>query len=243
MNNQHTEQIRQILDKIDKDSLLNENSPTAIKDMFELPSIISSVVDYLQPLLVPYEIAIYWYMFRHSVIDLEKQYIRVSVRRLMKGVVLSNSGQSDSLSYGTVQKVMLGLESKKVIAKSGDTNRDGTLYKVCLPEEIDICREYKMNIEQRQELKAVREAKDLDYYNIQDNREKVFERDNYLCHYCGKQLTRFSATLDHIQPVSQGGTNEIDNLVTACLHCNSQRGCRPVQDYISNKGHSQDFDV
>jgi 5-methylcytosine-specific restriction endonuclease McrA len=78
-------------------------------------------------------------------------------------------------------------------------------------------------------------AKELDFYNIKENRLKVFERDSYKCHYCGKQLTRFSATLDHIQPVREGGDNSYDNLITACLHCNSQRGSRAVMDVIIRK--------
>jgi 5-methylcytosine-specific restriction endonuclease McrA len=63
----------------------------------------------------------------------------------------------------------------------------------------------------------------------------VFERDEYKCRYCGKQLTRFTATLDHIQPVSKDGDNSYDNLVTACLHDNSQRGSRPVMEIIIEK--------
>jgi 5-methylcytosine-specific restriction endonuclease McrA len=77
---------------------------------------------------------------------------------------------------------------------------------------------------------SIDEKKQLDYYNIAKNRLKVFERDNYKCHYCDKQLTRFTATLDHIQPVSKGGGNSYENLTTACLHCNSRRGSKPVME-------------
>ncbi|MGH8504837.1 MAG: HNH endonuclease, partial [Stenotrophobium sp.] len=42
----------------------------------------------------------------------------------------------------------------------------------------------------------------------------------------------FTATLDHIQPVSKGGDNSLHNLTTACLHCNSRRGSRPVMEAI-----------
>ena len=71
-------------------------------------------------------------------------------------------------------------------------------------------------------------SKELDYYNVAENRLKVFERDGYQCYYCKKLLTRFTATLDHIQPVSQGGDNSLQNLITACMHCNSRRGSRPA---------------
>lgn len=72
------------------------------------------------------------------------------------------------------------------------------------------------------QIESVNDHKELDFYNIQENRYKDFERDGYKCHYCQKQLTRFSATLDHIQPVSKGGDNSFNNLVTACLHCNAE---------------------
>ena len=34
----------------------------------------------------------------------------------------------------------------------------------------------------------------------------------------------FSATLDHVQPINLGGSNEADNLVTACWCCNYGKG-------------------
>ena len=110
------------------------------------------------------------------------------------------------------------------------------MYKINLPDEIQSCIER----EKAQETVAkqpVDEHKEIDYYNIAENRLKVFERDGFKCHYCNKQLTRFSATLDHIQPVSKGGDNSFENLTTSCLHCNSQRGNRPVMDIILEKGN------
>jgi 5-methylcytosine-specific restriction endonuclease McrA len=72
----------------------------------------------------------------------------------------------------------------------------------------------------------------LDFYNVRENRLKIYERDNYRCNYCGKQLTWFTATLDHITPVSQGGDNNAENLKTACLQCNSRKTARPLGDFL-----------
>ncbi len=200
-------------------------------ELFELPEIVSSIVDYLQPLLFPYEAAIYWHMFRHSILENGDVYVRTSVRGLGKKVITSSSGQSNNLSYGAVQDALTGLENKGVVAKAGDTNREGTLYRIYLPEEIKICQD-RMTMLQREQIPQIDPRKELDFYNIKENRLKIFERDGYKCHYCKKQLTRFSATLDHIQPISEGGDNSYENLVTACLHCNSQRGSKPVMDAI-----------
>ena len=92
-----------------------------------------------------------------------------------------------------------------------------------------------MREKQEIELPKIDPKKEVDFYNIKENRLKIFERDNYKCHYCNKQLTRFNATLDHIQPISKGGNNSYDNLITSCLHCNSQRGANPVMDIITKK--------
>ena len=52
-------------------------------------------------------------------------------------------------------------------------------------------------------------------------RKEVFKRDNYTCVQCGASKED-GATLhiDHIIPVSRGGTDELDNLQTLCSDCN-----------------------
>ena len=75
-----------------------------------------------------------------------------------------------------------------------------------LPDEIDVC---KAASERRSKLVVsnVDIEREADFYNVRENRLKIYERDNYHCHYCKKQLTRFTATLDHITPVAAGGDN------------------------------------
>lgn len=48
----------------------------------------------------------------------------------------------------------------------------------------------------------------------------VFKRDKFTCQYCGKSAPDVVLHVDHIVPVSKGGTNDIINLVTACQSCN-----------------------
>jgi 5-methylcytosine-specific restriction endonuclease McrA len=229
------QQIKSLLDKIESNE--NKESNQSFKDsfeLFELPEIVQSIIDYLQPLLLPYESAIYWYLFRNSILRNGDNNVRVSTRGLgkPKTVVKSASGKSEGLSYGAVQDALTGLETKGTIKKIGDTNREGTLYRIYLPEEIELCT-LRMNEMVIEELPKVDPKKEIDYYNVRENRFKIFERDKYLCYKCGKQLTRFSATLDHIQPVSKGGDNSFDNLVTACLHCNSRRGAQPIMNTLT----------
>lgn len=54
-------------------------------------------------------------------------------------------------------------------------------------------------------------------------RLKVYAQDGYRCLSCG---TSDDLTVDHIYPVSLGGTNELSNLQTLCLSCNISKGAR-----------------
>ncbi len=48
----------------------------------------------------------------------------------------------------------------------------------------------------------------------------VFKRDYFQCQYCGNTPPSIVLEVDHIHPVSKGGDNDIDNLITACFDCN-----------------------
>lgn len=48
----------------------------------------------------------------------------------------------------------------------------------------------------------------------------VFKRDGFKCAYCGKSPPLVVLEIDHITPVSKGGDNGINNLLTACFDCN-----------------------
>lgn len=50
----------------------------------------------------------------------------------------------------------------------------------------------------------------------------VLLRDKNKCTYCGKLAT----SVDHVVPVSRGGTNDPANVVAACRSCNSISGVR-----------------
>lgn len=50
---------------------------------------------------------------------------------------------------------------------------------------------------------------------------KVFKRDKYTCKHCGSQE---NLSIDHIKPVTKGGTDDIENLQTLCKRCNSKKG-------------------
>jgi 5-methylcytosine-specific restriction endonuclease McrA len=57
----------------------------------------------------------------------------------------------------------------------------------------------------------------------------LFARDRMLCLYCGSHFHRGELTRDHVQPVSRGGRDEWENVVTACWSCNVRKGGRTPQ--------------
>lgn len=61
-------------------------------------------------------------------------------------------------------------------------------------------------------------------------RFKVFKRDLFSCQYCGATPPAVVLEVDHIQPVSKGGKNGIDNLITACFSCNRGKANTPLSE-------------
>lgn len=57
----------------------------------------------------------------------------------------------------------------------------------------------------------------------------VFERDDYVCTYCGERGRALEC--DHIVPVSRGGSNDLDNLTTACQPCNRSKRAKLVEEW------------
>ncbi len=49
------------------------------------------------------------------------------------------------------------------------------------------------------------------------------------CAYCHEKPT--SLTLDHVIPLSKGGSNSIENCVPACLICNSSKGNKDLKHW------------
>jgi hypothetical protein len=61
-------------------------------------------------------------------------------------------------------------------------------------------------------------------------RFEVFKRDSFTCQYCGAKAPDVVLHVDHIEPVAEGGTNNVLNLVTACNDCNSGKGVVRLSD-------------
>ena len=81
----------------------------------------------------------------------------------------------------------------------------------------------------RQEFKAptvirLRQFIKVPYREIPLTRKNVFQRDQNCCKYCGQTNKKLS--IDHVIPRSRGGTDNWENVITACLQCNVSKGNR-----------------
>lgn len=62
------------------------------------------------------------------------------------------------------------------------------------------------------------------------NNHALFQRDDHICLYCGSMFPRGKLSRDHVRPLSQGGPDHWNNVVTACLRCNNHKaGLTPEQ--------------
>jgi 5-methylcytosine-specific restriction endonuclease McrA len=68
----------------------------------------------------------------------------------------------------------------------------------------------------------------------------IYARDGFCCLYCGSSVEKGARlTVDHIVPSAEGGTNDAENLITACMSCNSAKrdlSAREWRTYAAKKG-------
>lgn len=61
--------------------------------------------------------------------------------------------------------------------------------------------------------------------------QEVTEASDGICPYCGETFE--DGHIDHIIPVSKGGTNDRENLVYCCAHCNLSKRDKDLEDWLN----------
>lgn len=61
-------------------------------------------------------------------------------------------------------------------------------------------------------------------------RARILARDEVTCQYCG--ATDLPMDVDHVVPLTRGGSNKDDNLVTACYSCNRSKGNKLPEEWV-----------
>lgn len=60
-------------------------------------------------------------------------------------------------------------------------------------------------------------------------RRSILLRDKYRCQFCNRQFPPSELTFDHYVPRSKGGKTVWENILTACVQCNSQKADRHLR--------------
>ena len=183
----------------------------------DLTKTIVQFVDLLMPELTPYEAAMYIFLLRNSHLKNLSE-IRIGKRTIAEK--WGTGARGKRTNYAHVTDLVKGLE-KKGCLKIGDVNREGTLYKILLPEEIPLVKE---------KLSVVQETGEEDYFTDPERRRELFERDKWVCCYCGDKVTEKNATLDHSNPQSKGGKHTKNNLKTCCFVCNAIKSGKTYEE-------------
>lgn len=57
-------------------------------------------------------------------------------------------------------------------------------------------------------------------------RRRILKRDNRECQLGGPNCLETASQVDHVVPISQGGTDDEDNLASACRQCHMEKSSR-----------------
>lgn len=68
------------------------------------------------------------------------------------------------------------------------------------------------------------------------DRNQIIERDRSTCYLCARHLERSEITLDHVIPLTRGGSHTHANLKVACRSCNSAKGNRTLEEFHARRG-------
>ena len=63
------------------------------------------------------------------------------------------------------------------------------------------------------------------------DRQKVYDKYNGHCAYCGKAISIKEMQVDHILSKRNGGTNDIDNLNPSCRLCNHYKRAAGIETF------------
>jgi 5-methylcytosine-specific restriction endonuclease McrA len=179
----------------------------------------SYITQYLSRLVKDNALSVYRVLFHLSWFENGKGEITVPWSRVGSFIV---SEQGNIIDDGvTVRRRLPSLIEKKCITVN--RQRSGAnIISIHLPSDIPICRTL-IEQEERETLNQIDLKDERDYYNDSQRRLAILDRDNHTCVYCTAPLSEDNFVLDHLIPVSKGGTNRKHNLAAACEVCNRRR--------------------
>jgi len=63
---------------------------------------------------------------------------------------------------------------------------------------------------------------------------RIVSESESICPYCGGHIPEGKGHIDHMVPVSRGGTSDRSNLAYVCAGCNLRKGAKTVEEFLAN---------
>lgn len=110
-------------------------------------------------------------------------------------------------------------EDRKDYKREGIREQFDSRWESVTPRHYTECREYSIHatFATAKSSKAGRQRDEVS----PKRRWQVLARDSFTCAYCGRKPPEVALHVDHKVSVKDGGSDDLDNLVTACDNCNS----------------------
>lgn len=104
------------------------------------------------------------------------------------------------------------------------------------------CREWQIaNPEKRKARNQKRRSlrHNAEGTHTSDQIRELYQEQNGLCAYCGVRIMwgiPYDVHLDHVTPLSRGGSNWIDNILLCCQPCNLSKSKRMLDEWMRVRG-------
>ena len=126
-------------------------------------------------------------------------------------------------SEGVVYRKLTELEEKGFV-KILSSERAGTRVKLFTPLEIE-------GINITDVTKPTLSLEDVDFFQEDEQRSLILEREDFKCFYCFKSLDKNNYVIEHVLSRPQGN-NTYKNLVASCRQCNNRKAASPANEFL-----------
>ena len=173
-----------------------------------------------------------WEPFKPTIIEEEPDIIRVDnkfagVRNFCPEVSFDRFGYFASSIHRYADELDIDLAHKRLAEDGVNSTDPHWSWSTVTPLHYTECREYSILIETTsgKRKKSSRARKGFSA----KLRWQVFSRDSFTCQYCGRRPPDVALEVDHRVSVAEGGGNDPENLLTACVECNRGKGAYSVR--------------
>jgi len=166
----------------------------------------------------------------------EKEKEKILIRNNLKKIIEKIKGYSvekldrnlDTEEYKKIYKEYINRKKKRAIERRKKLEE----YRAKKEKESENNRKYRNSEEgkasiQRSRIKRYEKLKKA--INTLTDKEwmNILKEYKFRCAYCNKRFNKHSRpTKDHIIPISKGGNNTRENVIPACVSCNSKKGAK-----------------